>query len=209
MNPVPFSRNRFLHVCIGLFLAVWIVLAIAPVDRGDWLLENLLVFVSIAVLVCTWRRFPFSNFSYALITVFSILHVIGAHYTYANVPFGFWLRDLLGLSRNHYDRLIHFAFGLLIVYPLREILTRSAGARDAWAMALATAGILALGSFFEIVEAVVAQIVSPELGAAYLGTQGDAWDAQKDMALAFVGALLMTAITIGRRPRTPRRGARE
>ncbi len=207
MNPARFSQNRFLQVLAGACLAVWIVMAIAPLDRGDWLLENLLVFASVAVLVLTWRRFPFSNFSYALIAIFTILHVIGAHYTYAKVPFGFWLRDLLHLQRNHYDRLIHFAFGLLIVYPLREILTRSARVRDTWAIALSAAGIVALGSFFEIVEAIVAQIVSPELGAAYLGTQGDMWDAQQDMAAATLGAILMTVITIGRRPRAPRCGS--
>jgi len=207
MNSVRFSENRFLQVLAASYLVVWIVLAIAPSDRGDWLLENLLVFASAAVLVLTWRRFPFSNFSYALIAVFMVLHAIGAHYTYAKVPFGFWLRDLFHLERNHYDRLIHFSFGLLIVYPLREILTRSAGARDAWAIGLSVAGIVGLSSFFEIVEGIIAQVVSPELGAAYLGTQGDIWDAQKDMAAATLGAFLTTAITLGRRPRAPRRGS--
>jgi putative membrane protein len=207
MKPACSSENRFLQIITAAYVVVWIALAIAPVDRSDWLLENLLVFATGAVLVATWRRFPFSNFSYALIAVFLVVHAIGAHYTYAKVPVGFWLRDLLGLSRNHYDRLIHFAFGLLIVYPLREILTRSAGVRDTWAIGLSVAGIVGLSSFFEIVEGIIAQIVSPELGTAYLGTQGDIWDAQKDMAAATLGAILMTALTLGRRPRAPRHGS--
>src|SRR5205807_2168892 len=103
-------RNRFLAVALTIYVVFWIVLAIRPSDRGDWFLENLLIFISVAVLGITYRRFQFSNSSYALILIFLAFHTVGAHYTYAKVPAGFWLQDWLHLSRNHYDRVIHFAF---------------------------------------------------------------------------------------------------
>jgi len=192
-------RDRFLVVALIIYVIFWIALAISPSDRGDWFLENLLIFISVAVLAVTYRKFQFSNLSYALILVFLVFHTIGAHYTYAKVPAGFWLQDWLHLKRNHYDRVIHFAFGFLLVYPMSELLVRSARVKETWAPWLATAALCALSSFFEILEGIIAQIVRPDLGAAYLGTQGDIWDAQKDMGCAFIGALLVaTWLTIGR-----------
>ena len=182
-----------LLITYGLF---WVGLAIAPVDRQDWFLENLLAVALVAVLVLTYRRLALSFLSYCLILAFLLLHAIGAHYTYAEVPLGFWLKDALALSRNPFDRLVHFAYGALLVYPLREVLTRLAGVRGMWASYLAVSGILAQSGCFEVIEAIVAMIVSPELGSLYLGTQGDEWDAQKDMAAAFAGALLAMTATI-------------
>jgi putative membrane protein len=196
------SGNRFLRVALTVYLAFWILLGIRPLDRGDWLLENLLVFTTAIVLGSTYRKFRFSNPSYALILTFLAFHIIGAHYTYAKVPIGFWLQNWLHLSRNHYDRVIHFAFGFLLLYPMRELLVRSAHAKEKWALWLAVAALWALSSFFEIVEAIVAQVVRPDLGTAYLGMQGDIWDAQKDMSCAFVGALLVAIwLTIRNRRR--------
>ena len=186
----------FLPIALASYVGFWIALAIRPLDRNDWLLENLLIFISVGVLGITYRKFQFSNFSYALILIFLVLHTIGAHYTYAKVPAGFWLKEWLHLNRNHYDRVIHFSFGFLLLFPMRELLMRSAHAHERWAPWLAVAALAALSSFFEIIEAVVAQIVAPELGAAYLGTQGDIWDAQKDMACAFVGAVLAAILTM-------------
>ncbi len=193
-RPVRFAANRFLQVMLALYAAIWVVLAIRPVDRADWFLENLLVFTVVAVLSLTYRKFQFSNFSYLLLAIFLVLHAVGAHYTYAKVPAGFWLADILHFERNHFDRLIHFAFGLLLAYPLREVLLRSAGAKVRWAPALAFTAIFAMSSFFEIIEAVIAQLVHPDLGSAYLGTQGDIWDAQKDMIAAFFGVVVATAL---------------
>ena len=186
-------------VVLGLLLAyglIWIWLAIEPVDRGDWFLENLLAVTLVTVLIATYRRFPFSLPSYYLITAFLVLHAIGAHYTYAEVPFGFWLKDAWALTRNPFDRIVHFAYGALLVYPLREMLVRLAGVRGLWATALSVSVILAQSGFFEVIEAIVAMLVNPELGNLYLGTQGDEWDAQKDMAAAFVGSLLTMALTM-------------
>jgi putative membrane protein len=188
-----FIHNRFLQIALGAYVIFWIILAIRPLDRGDWFLENLLIFITAAVLILSYGKFKSSNLSYALILIFLMFHTIGAHYTYAKVPAGFWLKDWLHLSRNHYDRIIHFSFGFLLLYPMRELLIRSAHAKENWAPWLAAASLWALSGFFEIIEATIAQIVAPELGTAYLGTQGDIWDAQKDMAAAFIGATLVAA----------------
>lgn len=195
MTPTPFRRNRPLQLMLLWLVVLWAVTAIAPRYPRDWLLENLLVFVYGALLVLSYRRFAFSNLSYGLFTLFLSLHLVGAHYTYAEVPFGFWLRDALGLARNHYDRIVHFAFGLLIAYPFREILLRAAGLRLSWSYFVTVATVLGFSAFYEGLEAVTAMVVSPELGAAYLGTQGDPWDAQKDSALAMTGAVLAMLLT--------------
>lgn len=192
---VQVSHRR---VTTGLLLGygiIWIWLAINPVNRHDWLLENLLAVGLVAILVLTYRRFTFSLTSYWLIAAFMVLHAIGAHYTYAEVPFGFWLKDIGGLTRNPFDRLVHFAYGLLLVYPLRELLVRLAGVKGGWSYVMPVSSILAQSGFFEVIEAIVAMIVSPELGSMYLGTQGDEWDAQKDMAAAFGGAIVTMLVT--------------
>jgi putative membrane protein len=191
-----FRRNRLLQGLVVWYALVWIVLAISPVDRKDWLLENILALALVVGLALTYRAFPFSDLSYLLITIFMMLHAVGAHYTYAEVPFGFWLKDALHLSRNHFDRLVHFAFGLLAAYPIREVLVRRVGVRGFWTYYMPVSAVLSFSGFFEIVESWVAQLVSPELGNAYLGTQGDEWDAQKDMTAAFTGALLAMVITL-------------
>jgi putative membrane protein len=189
LRNAPSPHRRLLSGLLLWYLVVWIWAAVNPVDRKDWMLENLLALTAVAVLVLTYRRFRFSAVSYCLITVFLTLHVIGAHYTYAEVPFGFWLKDAFGLSRNPFDRLVHLSFGLLLVYPVREILVRQARVNGFWSYYLPASAILAQSGLFEVIEAVVAMIVSPELGQLYLGTQGDEWDAQKDMLAAFSGAL--------------------
>ncbi|MBI5460703.1 MAG: DUF2238 domain-containing protein [Gammaproteobacteria bacterium] len=192
---MPFRDNRVLHALILWLLILWAITAVEPFNRRDWLLENLLVFIYAALLALTYRRFTFSNLSYALFTLFLSLHLIGAHYTYAETPLGFWLQDGFELQRNHYDRLVHFSYGLLCAYPFREILLRAAGVRRSWTYFLVASMILAFSAVYEIIEAVVAILVDPELGAAYLGTQGDDWDAQKDSALAFGGAVAAMAMT--------------
>lgn len=190
------NRTRLLQGLAVWYGAVWTVMAINPHDRQDWLLENLLALMAGGFLLFTYRRFQFSTPSYLLITAFLTLHAVGAHYTYAEVPFGFWLQQTFGLSRNPFDRLVHFAYGLLLVYPLRELLIRLAGVAGFWSYYLPVSGMLAQSGLFEIIEGIVAQVVSPELGAAYLGLQGDEWDAQKDMLAAFAGSLLTMIVGI-------------
>lgn len=191
------SGNR--RLLLGLLLSYgvfWVWLAIDPLNRRDWLLENLLVLTLIPLLILTRRRFEFSLTSYYLIGLFLVLHAFGAHYTYAEVPLGFWLKDLSALSRNPFDRIAHFAYGLLLVYPIRELLVRRAGIAGLWSYALPVCVVLAQSGFFEVLEAIVAMIVSPELGNIYLGTQGDEWDAQHDMAAALAGSVLTMCVLL-------------
>jgi putative membrane protein len=194
---VPWAVNRFLQLLVGAYGVLWVWAAIRPVDRGTWLLENLLVFVVLGLLAATHRRFVFSNLSYGLIFAFLALHTVGTHYTYSAVPAGFWVRDALALERNHYDRFVHLAFGLLLAYPLREVALRAAHVHRGWSWVAPVLAILALSSGYEILESWAALVVDPEIGLAFVGAQGDLWDGQKDMALALAGALLAMAIAAG------------
>lgn len=202
---VGFSRNRFLQALVAWYAVVWIVTAIAPLDRKDWFLENLLVVALVVILVGTYRAFPLSDLSYLLITAFMTLHAVGAHYTYANVPLGFWIQNTFGFARNHFDRVVHLSFGLLMAYPIREVFLRIANTRGVWAYYLPLDVTLAFSALYEIIEMVIATMVAPGTGDAWLGTQGDVWDAQKDMGLAALGALLCMCVTaLIRKLRAPR-----
>jgi putative membrane protein len=190
-----FGRNRLLQALCAWYAVFWIWMAIAPLDRADWLLENLIVFATVPTLVATYRVFPLSSLSYLLITAFLTLHAVGAHFTYEHVPAGYWVKAWLELSRNHYDRLVHFAFGALIAYPVREVFLRIAHVRGFWAYYLPLDVTLAFSALFEIIESWIARMASEELGAAYLGIQGDIWDAQKDMTAAAAGGILCMTVT--------------
>jgi putative membrane protein len=187
---VGFTRNRLLQGLTAAYVLWWLVLAIAPYDRFDWLLENLLVFLFVGLLAATYRRFPLSDLSYLLIAAFLALHAVGAHYTYSKAPVGGWMTEALGWERNHYDRAVHFLFGLLCAYPLRETVMRSCRIGGWRAGILAFAVVLAFSSAYEMLEWGVAIILSPEEAMAFLGTQGDVFDAQKDSTLAAAGATL-------------------
>ena len=191
----PFFSNRFLQILLAGYALIWIGTAIRPRDWSTWALENIAVVIFLAMLAATYRRFTFSNLSYLLITVFLSLHAVGAHSGYAQSPVGFWLKEMLALQRNPYDRIIHFAFGLLMAYPVREILIRSGAISGGAANWLPVSLMLTANVCFEIIEAVVAELVSPGSGPAWLGAQGDEWDAQLDMAMALLGALAAMLIT--------------
>jgi putative membrane protein len=191
-----FRHNRPLKLMVGWLLLYWLLMAFNPFDRFDWLLENLLVFIYGVLLAATYHRFAFSNLSYGLFTLFITLHLTGAHYTYAETPLGFWLMEWLELSRNHFDRIAHFAYGLLCAYPLYELLRHRAHTGRGWSGLLAVTLVIGLSGSYEVIEMVVALLVSPELGDAYLGTQGDSWDAQKDMGLALLGAIVAIIATL-------------
>ncbi len=191
----PFRQNRLLQGTLVVYALVWILTAWKPLYPHDWMMENLLVFVTVPALALTYRRFPLSDLSYLLIALFLALHAIGAHYTYSNVPFGFYLKEVLHLSRNPFDRLVHFSFGLLLAYPVREIFLRIAKTRGFWNYYLPLDVVLAFSAVFELFEMAAALLTSPELGDAYLGTQGDVFDAQKDMLMAGLGAAIAMAVT--------------
>lgn len=182
-------------------LLAWYVLcsiwmAIDPVDRQNWVLANALPFLFVGLLVATHRNFPLSNTSYVLITIFLTLHTIGVHYTYAQVPLGYWMEAAFELHRNHFDRVVHFCFGLLLAYPMGEAFVLFANVRGVLVYYLSLITPLGLSGVWEIIESWVAQIVSPELGDAYLDSQGDIWDAQQDMAVALYGAALSVILMI-------------
>lgn len=198
----PAADRRYAAALALLFALVWIALAVSPYDRHDWALENALVVTFCAVLAATRRRLALSRLSCTLIFVFLCLHSVGAHYTYAMVPYDDWWRALTGRTfnslwgwqRNHFDRLVHFLYGLLLAWPAREVLVRLAGVRGFWSYFLPLDFMLASSALFELFEWAAAEFFGGDLGAAYLGTQGDMWDAHKDMALAALGALLAMLI---------------
>jgi putative membrane protein len=200
----PIRGNRYLQALALGYALVFAWSAYAPKYPRDWWLEMALAFVFLATLISTHRRFVFSNFSYTLIALFLSLHTYGAHYTYAESVFGDWLKAELGLARNHYDRIVHFCFGLLLFYPARELGRRVLHLRGGWSYAVPWLTMLALSGGYEIVESWTARIVSPELGTAYLGTQGDEWDAQKDMSLANSGSLISLTLAALYQRRTGR-----
>jgi putative membrane protein len=195
--------GRFTGILAGLLAALWLWLAVAPVDRQTWLLENALAVLFVAALAASYRRFVLSRLSYLLIFLFLVLHTVGAHYTYSLVPYDDWsnllagrtISDVTGWERNHYDRLVHFCFGLLLAYPSREIFVRIAGARGFWGYLLPVLLMMALSVLYELIEWWAAVVFGGDLGVHYLGTQGDPWDGQRDMALATLGALAGMAVT--------------
>ena len=199
-----YAESAFLRRMVWSYVAIWTLAALHPLDRETWLLENGLVFVLAGVLVATHRRFAFSNLSYSQFFVFLVLHAVGSHYTYSLVPIGFTVQELFELDRNHYDRLVHLAFGLLFAYPLRELMLRIVHLHRIWSYLGPPLAILALSSLYEIIESWAARLGDPELGIAYVGAQGDVWDGQKDMTLAFVGAIIAMGATAAWRWRTGR-----
>jgi putative membrane protein len=196
------SRRKYLTLLAAAYAVFWVALAIKPYYRSDWLLENALVLVGIAILVGTYRVLPLSLVSYTAIFVFMGLHTIGAHYTYAEVPYDVWFRNLTGTTlsewmgwhRNYFDRLVHFCYGLLLAYPIREVFQRVANVRGFWGYFLPLDLTMSTSMLYEILEWGTAVYFGGGLGPAFLGTQGDVWDAQKDMAMASLGAAIAMGI---------------
>ena len=188
--PLPFRENRFLHALSFGMLAAFLLAAYHPDAIFDWALENGLVFCFVPVLIFTYRRFQFSDLSYLLILVYLSIHEFGAHFKYSDVPLGEWLKPLLHTHRNHYDRIAHFSFGLLMSYPMREIALRALRVKGRWLYYLPVECTLALSAIYEILEALMANILTPERGEEFVGMQGDMWDSQEDMFVAWLGSVV-------------------
>lgn len=211
------SYERLVKVLSGLFALLWAVLAVHPLHRQDWLLENVLLVLALPIFISSYRHRLFSRLSWTLIFVFMCLHEVGAHYTYSEVPYDEWWRTLTGRTlnehfgwrRNHFDRVIHFTYGLLLAYPFREIFLRIARARGFWGYFLPLDLTMSSSLLYELIEWLAAEVLGSDLGQAYLGTQGDIWDAHKDMALASLGALIAMLITAAVNLRCQRDFARE
>lgn len=202
------SLPRSLVIAFGIWFAVW---AVSPRNPQDFVLEHILTVALAGFLWSTRRAFRLSNLSYSLLFAFMCLHVVGAHYTYSEVPYEAWIGSvagwfgypeftiggLFGWQRNHFDRLVHFAFGLLTAYPVREIFIRIARVRGFWGYYLPLDVMISFSALYELLEWGVALVFGGPAADTYLGTQGDIWDAHKDMALAALGGLIaMTSTAI-------------
>jgi putative membrane protein len=211
------SHRQYLALLAGLLAVEVMWLGIAPLDRPAWALENALVVVFAIALGFSQRTLPLSRVSYTLIFLFLAVHEIGAHYTYSNVPYEAWFQSLFGVSlnqkvgweRNQFDRVVHFLYGLLLAYPVREVVLRIANLRGFWGYFLPLDFTMSTSMIYELVEWAAAELFGGDLGAVYLGTQGDIWDAHKDMALASLGALIAMLLTAAINARFQRDFARE
>jgi len=182
------------QVLLALVAAALVVSRIGPYDPVTWFLEILPVLIIAPVLVATHRKFPLTPLLYRLLFVHALILILGGHYTYARVPVGYWFQDLLDLSRNHYDRLGHFAQGFVPAILVREILLRrSPLVRGKWLFFLTVSVCLAFSAFYEFTEWWAA-VAGGEGAENFLGTQGDVWDTQWDMFLALVGAITSQVI---------------
>jgi putative membrane protein len=153
-------------------------------------LENIAVALALVTLYVTRRSLPLTDTSYALLLAFLCVHEYGAMYSYNYAPFGEWIKPWFQAERNHYDRLVHLASGLFLLRPGYEIFAKVASRTGGWPLFLSIQAILFLGALYEIAEWVTASIVDPNLGSEFVGAQGDAWDATKDLACALGGGLV-------------------
>jgi putative membrane protein len=200
--PDPAIRPK--AILLVAFVVAWAGSCIRPPYPSELVLQHIPTVVAIIGLVFADHRWRFSLGSFAQVLAFLGLHLLGARYLYSNVPYDDWTGAIFGAEistqfgweRNHYDRLVHLAYGLLLVGPCREGLVRGAGVRGVWSHALAVSLILATSAGYELLEGLVAVVLDPAEAEAYNGQQGDMWDAQKDMALALLGAVVSTALVV-------------
>ncbi len=187
MSPPRSGREPLLLLAIAA--VALLVSGLRPYDRATWLLEVGPVLLGAPILIASYRRFPLTPLLYRLLLLHALILILGGHYTYERVPFGFWLQDLLDLSRNHYDRLGHVAQGFIPAILAREILLRlSPLQRGKWLFFLVVCVCLAFSAFYELLEWRTAAIMGEEADS-FLATQGDIWDSQWDMFLALLGAI--------------------
>lgn len=192
------SRSRYVLVLLLLFLAATARSGIGAHYPQDWILENSITLVTLAP-VFIWRKqliAILSPASWTFVFIFLCIHELGAHWTYSEVPWREWWTALTGHnfppgSRNHFDRMVHFLYGLLLTLPLRELVVATSPLkRGFWSYFTPFSIIMSTSMLYELVEWVAAEILGGDLGQAYNGTQGDVWDPQKDMALATLGGLI-------------------
>ena len=179
------------------------VSAYHPDEVDDWFMENIAAITFLVVLISTYRRMPLSDTSYLCLFVFLTLHEWGAHYKYSDVPLGEWMKSWFDTTRNSYDRVIHFTYGLLCAYPFQEWCMRT-GIANGWRYGVPIAMTMAFSAAYEISEAIMAMILTPERGEEFVGMQGDFWDAQKDMLLAGLGVLIAMSTVFAIRRRRAR-----
>ncbi|MBD9588975.1 DUF2238 domain-containing protein [Pseudomonas sp. PDM03] len=192
----PNAHTRYELALLILLLSIVVVLGFSPHSRVDWALENLLVLLLVGTLVAVSRWFRLSAVSISLVFVFLCIHELGSHYTYSLVPYDRWCSALTGVSldktfglqRNHFDRLVHLSYGLLLVYPVREVLLRLTPLRGFWLFFITMNIMLSTSAVYELVEWIGGAYLGDDTSQAFVGAQNDPWDSQKDMALAVAGA---------------------
>lgn len=188
---VKLSQTSLQQILLVIFSVFWLALSTNPVDSSLWIVENILMFIGFIFMIKSRKNLNLSNISYIFIFLFAVLQTIGAHYTYAEVPWGFAVQSYFDLSRNHYDRLVHFAFGFLLVLPVKEYLSEHIIIKNRKLTVLTFVFIfLGLGGLYEVIEWIYA-LTDGENSTGFLGEQGDKWDAQKDIILAGLGAFIM------------------
>ena len=194
-------RVREGPLLLSLTTGALVVSGVSPVDRLTWLLEALPVFAGIPMLLATHRRFPLTMLSYRLLTLHAMLLLIGAHYTYAQVPIGTWIQSMFGFARNHFDRIGHFVQGFVPAILAREMLLRTSPLRPGrWLFVLVCSVCLAFSASYELFEWGTARVLGLA-ATAFLGTQGDEWDTQWDMFLALIGSLTAQTLLAARHDR--------
>ncbi len=207
LAPGRHSANFALSL-LSAFLVIFVVLAIDPATHSDWLLENAITVAALVWLIWSYRRLPLSNLACGLLFAFGVLHEIGAHYQYSDVPYDRWfaaisggqsLDAMLGFERNQYDRLVHFLYGLLITPVAAEVIAARVRLHGFWLFLLPVTFIMSHSLIYELIEWFAASVFGGDVGQAYLGTQGDVWDAQKDMFLATIGSLIAQPLWMWRR----------
>lgn len=170
---------------LGILMVFWLFIAINPTDRGVWFAENILFLIFLPILVFTYKKFQFSSLSYTLMFIFLILQTIGSKYGYSNVPF------IFDSVRNHYDRVVHFLFGVVFYLPLYELVTKKLKLKGIWSHFFVFTILFSMKGIYEILEWGYVMVTQGSSGSiAFLGAQGDAWDAQKDMFLGGIGAII-------------------
>lgn len=179
-------------VVYAIYVLVWIIMAINPKYPQDWLLENVLVFIFFPFIIWMDKKHNYSLISIILLLIFASLHSLGTHYTYAEMEHFDGITQFFGFERNHFDRVVHFLFGLLIFRILFEMITSDINTVKT-ALLYTLTMIISISTLYEVLEWLAAVIFHPELGIAFLGTQGDVWDAQKDTLAATIGALINMA----------------
>lgn len=183
------SNKRFHLILLVMLLSILIWSVIEPKDLFIWFLEVLPVIIGVSVLICIYPKYRFSNFIYVLITIESIILIVGGHYTYAEMPIFNWIRDTFDLSRNYYDRLGHFIQGCIPAMIAREIIIRNKVINKKKYLSFIVICIcLAISASYELIEFVVAKLTG-NAADAFLGTQGDVWDTQWDMLMALIGSV--------------------
>jgi len=200
----PFAQSNLLKAFFAVFLLVWAWTFIGTPDRANWWTENALTIAFILGLALSHRKFKFSDASYTLMFVYILLHIYGAMHTYAENPLGYWLQEVTGGERNQYDRIVHFSFGFLLAYPMRDYFMNHFQWPRWVCWVLPVEITMSFSAAYELIEWAVADIFFPAQGAAYLGSQGDVWDAQKDMGLAFSGAVLAMVLASAVKRMKPR-----